>query len=176
MTEAENPYLSPAPVGKPARPSRHLFWPIFLTSLITIHVVSVVVMVVVATHDSSFAVEPDWYQKSLHYDQTAEQQRENGRLNWSVQLEVGQPLSGSNLRNVSCTILDGAGKPVEKATVDVVAFAHLRGSNRTSRVLLPKEGGGYGATLAFEDPGVWEFRLVITRGAETFTQIVKQEI
>ena len=73
-----------------------MFWPIFLTSLITIHVVSVVVMVIVATHDSSFAVEPDWYQKSLHYDQTAEQQRANSRLNWSVQLEVGQPLTGTN--------------------------------------------------------------------------------
>ena len=98
-----------------------MFWPIFLTSLITIHVVSVVVMVIVATHDSSFAVEPDWYQKSLHYDQTAEQHA-NSRLNWSVQLEVGQPLTGTNLHNVTCAVLDGSGNPVEKATIDVVAL------------------------------------------------------
>ena len=153
-----------------------MFWPIFLTSLISIHIVSVVVMVIVATHDSSFAVEPDWYQKGLHYEQTAQQQRENSRLSWSVQLDVGQPLTGTNRRNVTCTVLDRAGKPVENATVDLVAFAHLRASNRTSSVLLPQEGGEYGATLAFEDPGMWEFRLVITRGPETFTHIVKREI
>ena len=157
-------------------PSRHLFWPILLTSLISIHIVSVVVMVIVATHDSSFAIEPDWYQKGLHYEQTAQQQRENSRLGWSVQLDVGQPLTGTNRRNVTCTVLDRAGKPVENATVDLVAFAHLRASNRTSSVLLPHDGGEYGATMAFEDPGMWEFRLVITRGAETFTQIVKREI
>ena len=115
-----------------------MFWPIFLTSLISIHIVSVVVMVIVATHDSSFAVEPDWYQKGLHYEQTAQQQRANSRLGWSVQLEVGQPLTGTNQRNVTCTVLDRAGKPVENATVDLVAFAHLRASNRTSSVLLPQ--------------------------------------
>jgi nitrogen fixation protein FixH len=157
-------------------PSRHLFWPIFLSSLIGIHIVSVVVMVIVATRDRSFAIEPDWYQKGLHYDQTAQQQRENRRLGWSVKLDVGQALTGTNQRSVSCTVFDRAGKPVQNAAVDLVAFAHLRGSNRTSSILLPQGGGAYAASLAFDDPGVWEFRLVITRGAETFTQIVKREI
>src|SRR5208282_2725249 len=104
----------PAPSSLPSG-SRHLFWPIFLTSLISIHVVSVVVMVIVATHDRSFALEPDWYQKGLHYEQTIQQQRENSRLGWSVRLDVSQPLTGSNQRNVTCTILDPAGKAVEKA-------------------------------------------------------------
>jgi len=151
-------------------------WPILLTSLIGIHIVSVVVMVIIATHDRSFAIEPDWYQKGLHYEQTAQQQRENNRLSWSVKLDVGQPSSGSNRRSVTCMVLDRAGKSVEHATIDLVTFAHLRASNRKSSVLLPRDGGGYGASLAFEDPGVWEFRLVIARGGETFTQIVKREI
>ncbi len=165
--------MSPATVEKP---SRHLFWPIFLTSLIGIHIASVVVMVIVATHDRSFAIEPDWYQKGLHYEQTAQQQRENRRLGWSVKLDVSRPLTGTNQRSVSCTVFDQAGKPVENAKVDLVAFAHLRGSNRMSSVLLSRGGGAYVGTLGFDDPGTWEFRLVITRGAETFTQIVKREI
>ena len=120
------------------KPSRHLFWPILLTSLISIHIVSVVVMVIVATHDSSFAVEPDWYLKGLNYEQTVQQQRENSRLGWSVQLNVGRPLTGTNQRNVTCTVLDRAGKPVENATVDLVAFAHLQASNRTSACCCPR--------------------------------------
>ena len=133
-------------------------------------------MVIIATHDSSFAIEPDWYLKGLHYEQTAEQQRQNSRLGWTLRLDVGQPLSGTTRRDVTCTVLDRAGKPVEKAAVDLVAFAHLHANNRTSSVLLPRESGGYGAALVFDDPGIWEFRLVIKRGAETFTQIVKREI
>jgi nitrogen fixation protein FixH len=153
-----------------------LFWPIFLASLISIHIVSVVVMVTVATRDRSFAVEPDAYQKGLHYEQTAQQQRENVRLGWSVQLDVGRPLLGTNRRELSCKILDRTGQPVENAKVDLVAFAHLRASNRTSSVLLPRGAGQYGNTLACEDPGIWEFRLEITRGPETCTHIVKREI
>ncbi len=164
---------SPAPIEKP---SRHLLWPILLTSLISIHAISVVMMVIVATHDSSFALEPDWYLKGLNYEQTVQQQRQNSRLSWSVQLDVSQPLTGTNRRNVTCTVLDRTGKPVKNATVDLVAFAHLHANNLTRSVLLPHKGGEYGATLAFEDPGFWEFRLVITRGAETFTHVVKCEI
>lgn len=167
---------SPATVDKP---SRHLFWPILLTSLISIHVVSVVVMVIVATHDRSFAIEPDWYLKGLNYERTSRQQRDNTRLGWSVQLDVGEPLAGTHRRNVTCKVLDREGKPVENATVDLLAFAHLHASpaiDRPPNLLLPRKSGEYAATLNFEDPGMWEFRLVIKRGRETFTQIMKREI
>ncbi len=105
---------------------RHLFWPVFILSLIGIHIVSVVTMVVVATHDRSFAVEPDFYQKGLHYEQTLDQRRENARLGWTAKLEVGRPLSGSNVRNVVCRLSDRDEKPLDDAKIDMVAFAHLR--------------------------------------------------
>jgi nitrogen fixation protein FixH len=157
---------------------RHLFWPVLITSLICIHIVSVVTMVIVATHDRSFAIEPDYYQKGLHYEQTIEQQRENARLGWSVQLDLSRPLSGSNLRNVTCRIRDRNAKPLADAKVDLVAFAHLRADekHRYSCVLLPDAPGSYVGTLAFPDPGIWEFRLVVTRGKDTFTSVVKQEL
>jgi nitrogen fixation protein FixH len=159
-----------------SRPKRHLFWPVLITSLIGIHIVSVVTMVVVATHDRSFAIEPDFYQKGLHYDQTIQQQRENTRLGWSVKLEVSRPLSGTNMRNVACRLVDRDGKPLDGATVDLVAFAHVRASRRISCVLMSQDAGHYVGTMAFADPGIWEFRLAVTRGKEAFTHVVKQEI
>jgi nitrogen fixation protein FixH len=164
------------PQAAAMKPARHLFWPIFLVSLISIHILSVVVMVIIATHDKSFAIEPDWYQKGLHYEQTAQQQEANRQLAWSVRLAVGKSLAGSNQRSVTCKVLDRAGKPVENATVDLVAFAHLRASKPASTVLLPRAAGEYIATMSFDDPGMWEFRLVVQRGKETFTHIVKDEI
>ena len=158
-----------------AKPSRHLLWPVLIISLISLHVISCVTMALVATHDNSFAVEPDYYQKGLHYEQTIEQRRENARLGWSARLDVSNPLRGTNERNVSCTVRDREGRAVEKATVDLVAFAHLRAKKRTPLVLLPQEDGKYLATMPFDDPGRWEFRLMITRGKDTFTEVITRD-
>ncbi len=158
------------------RSKRHLFWPVLITSLICIHIVSVVTMVVVATRDRSFAVEPDFYVKGLNYDQTIQQRRDNALLGWSIKFGVSEPLTGTDLRNVTCRLFDRDGKPLEGAKIDLAAFAHLRGSNIESCVLLPHDAGQYVGTIVFADPGIWEFRLVATRGKETFTHIVKQEI
>jgi hypothetical protein len=175
MNDTISPPSSPTTVGK-SRPPRHLLWPILITSLIGTHVISCVTMVIVATHDRSFAVEPDWYQKGLHYEETLDQKRENTRLGWQIKIAKIAPLSGTNLRNVTCTIKDRADKPVEDATVDLVAFPHLRANRRISRVMLMQDKGEYLATLPCEDPGTWEFRFVVTRGKETFTGVLKQDI
>ena len=161
MSETENPYVSPATSGKPVA-RRYLFWPIFLTSLISIHIVSVVVMVIVATHDNSFAIEPDWYQKGLHYEQTAQQQRANSRLGWSVQVERRpatdrhEPAQRDLHRSRpwrqahgKCRRRSGGLRPSPCQQPQVECSAAARG--RTVR-----------GDLAFEDPGMWEFRLVIT--------------
>jgi nitrogen fixation protein FixH len=158
------------------RRKRHLFWPVLITSLISIHILSVVTMVIVATHDRSFAVEPDYYQKGLHFEQTIEQRRENARLGWTIKLDVGRPQSASNMRDVSCLLCDRDGKPLVDAKIDLVAFAHLRASRTVSRILLPEDEGQYIATVPFNDPGIWEFRLVVTRGKDTFTQVIKQSV
>jgi nitrogen fixation protein FixH len=147
-----------------------------ITGLIGIHIVSVVTMVIVATHDRSFAVEPDFYQKGLHYEQTLDQRRENSRLGWTAKVEVSRPLSGSNARSVVCRLSDRDGQPLNDAKIDMVAFAHLRASRAQSCVLFPQDSGRYVVSLAFDDPGIWEFRLVVTRGKDTFTQVIKQTV
>jgi len=158
------------------RPKRYLFWPVLLTGLIGTHIISVVTMVVVATHDRSFAVEPDFYQKGLHYEQALDQRRENARLGWSLRLEVGPPESGTYRRSVTCRLADRDGQPLPGAKIEVTAFAYLCASRIKSCVLLPQGGGEYTGELEFADPGKWEFRFVATRGAETYTSVVKQEI
>jgi nitrogen fixation protein FixH len=155
---------------------RHLFWPLLISGLIGFHILSVVTMVVVATHDRSFAVEPNFYQKGLHYEQTIDQRRENARLGWTIKLAVGPPESGTYQRNVTCRLTDREGKPLDGTKIDVIAFAHLCASKIKSCVLLPQDFGEYAGTLDFPDPGRWEFRFVVTRGKDTFTSVVKQEI
>jgi nitrogen fixation protein FixH len=149
--------------------SRSFFWPALICSLLVVHILSVCVMVYVATRDRSFAIEPDYYQKGLNWDKTANQQRENARLGWTVAIEIGEPAGVRGERTVTCKVTDKAGRPVEGAIVDLVAFAHARASERTAAVMVPQGQGAYQSSLRMLRRGLWEFRLVIARGRDTVT-------
>ncbi|MCH5373654.1 MAG: FixH family protein, partial [Planctomycetes bacterium] len=66
-------------------------------------------------------------------------------------------------------LCDKQGAPLDGAVIDVVAFAHARGSDRQSATLLPTGEGNYETTLRLARRGKWEFRLAVQRGPETFT-------
>jgi nitrogen fixation protein FixH len=119
--------------------------------------------------DGSFAVEPDYYQKALRWDEVAAQHRENARLGWTAAIDVGDDVSVFDERTLTCRLADAEGRPVEGAAVDLVAFPHARGSERASAVLAETESGVYAATLRFRRKGVWEFRLAVRRGPNVFT-------
>ena len=58
--------------------------------------------------------------------------------------------------------------------IDVLAFSHLRGNERTTVVLEAVAEGQIGRTLRFPRSGVWEFRLV-RRGSDVFTHTETRE-
>ena len=75
-----------------------------------------------------------------------------------------------------CTLADRTGQPLDGATVDAVAFSHARGSDRTAVTLLPAGSGRYEAPVRFTRAGVWEFRLAIQRGPDTFTYVEQRDV
>ncbi|MBI5627923.1 MAG: FixH family protein [Candidatus Rokubacteria bacterium] len=159
-----------------AASARNVFWPAFIVSLVAFHILASLVMVFLCTRDRSFSVEPDYYQKSLHWDDTALQQRENVRLGWAVAIEVGPALNVLGERKITCRVTAGSGEPIERAAVDLVAFSHARASERTALVLLPAGRGIYQATHRFARQGLWEFRIVIARDGETFTYTEQRQV
>lgn len=146
-----------------------LFWPGLVLALLGGQVLFTVVTVYLATMDNSFAVEPDYYQKALHWDGEIAQRRENARLGWTAALEVGDDVSVFDERTLTCRLADAEGRPVEGAAVDLVAFPHSRGSQRASAVLVEADAGAYVATLRFRRKGVWEFRIAARQGPNVFT-------
>jgi hypothetical protein len=60
--------------------------------------------------------------------------------------------------------------------MDLMAFPHARANQRAALTLLPAGDGAYETTLAVTRPGKWEFRLLVQRGPETFTQTVLRDI
>jgi nitrogen fixation protein FixH len=134
-----------------------------------IHVVVSLATVWVATTNPSYAVEDDYYQKALHWDQRRAQQRANDELGWSVTLAVSGPRTASDPASLELVLTDRDGRPVDGAAVSVEAFHNAR-ADRILRAPLGGSGGGrYSSNLAMRRPGVWEFRITATRGETTFT-------
>jgi nitrogen fixation protein FixH len=159
-----------------AKPRGSILWPWMIIALLGLHATLVVVTVVTATRDPSFAVEPNYYQKSLHWDATAQQARDNVRLGWTLNLEIKGVAGASGERTVACTLVDREGRPLDGAHIDLVAFAFARGRDRLSAVLTPQGDGVYEAAARVAVKGKWEFRFVVSRGPETFTCTLHREV
>jgi nitrogen fixation protein FixH len=115
--------------------------------------------------DPSFAVETDYYDKAVHWDASAAQQRRSAELGWRLRIAAGAS-DGFEL-----TLTDGLGLPIDGASVAVEAFHNARSADRIT--LAPKDSGGgvYRQTADFARPGLWEFRVIARRGEDTFTAV-----
>ena len=156
---------------------RHrVFWVGLILALLGGQIVLMGVMTLLAISDRSFAVEPDYYQKGLHWDATAAQRRENARLAWSAEIELGDDVSVLGERTVTCTLTDSAKEAIGGATIELIAFSHARASQRTAATLAAAGNGAYQTTLRLRHDGLWEFRLVARRGEETFTHTETRDV
>jgi len=134
------------------------------------------VMVYLATTNGTFAIEPDYYQKGLNWDATSAQLRDNARLSWLVEINVAEDVGTLGERTVTCTLTNKDGLPLDGAVIDIVAFPHVRGRERTSATLSAADGGRYQATLRFSRKGLWEFRGVVKRGPDTFAFTQQRDV
>lgn len=154
-----------------ARNSRRAsyLWPGIVVALLAGHVILMVVVVLIATSDPTFSVEPDYYDKALHWDDTATQRAANQRLGWVAAVDVGSDIGIRGERTVSCRLTNSAGDPLDGAQIELVAFPHARGAERATQTLEPAGDGRYAAQMRFQRKGTWEFRLRVERGPDTFT-------
>jgi nitrogen fixation protein FixH len=156
--------------------ARHgIFWVGFILLLLGGQVLLMLVMVYLATSDRSFAIEPDYYQKGLQWDDVMAQRRENERLGWAMRVRLADHVTVLDQRKVICEVTDDAGSPVEGAVVDLVAFPHARGNDRAYATLTDTGNGFYETDLRMLRGGLWEFRLVVqhTEGTFSHTELCK---
>jgi nitrogen fixation protein FixH len=162
------PETTPTPAPPRGFLSR-LLWPGIIFVMLGGQLLLMAFFLYLAVSDGSFAVEPDYYQKGLHWDATLAQRRENTRLGWSVAIEIKDAGDTPAVREVRCRLTDKSGTPLDGATVDLTAFPHARGNQRATVTLLPAGNGEYRRELPMNRTGTWEFRLVASRGPEVFT-------
>jgi len=144
-------------------------WPVLIIGALAIHALVSLAVVFVATSNPSYAVEEDYYQKALRWDDRRAQDRRNAELGWQVALDIRPPSSPGAMATLEMVITDRDLRSVEGATVSVEAFHNAR-ADRILRAPLDQAGDGvYAARLGMRRSGVWEFRITAVRGDTTFT-------
>lgn len=146
---------------------RGMQWPIGVAAVLALTVIGNVWVAVIASRDEAFAVEPDYYQKAVHFDDELALRAASARLGWRVvpRLQLGTPTRSGSL---TATVTDSSGAPVSGATVEVLAMHNARASRQLTVTLSESGDGAYAAPLDAQRPGEWELRFTVTRGSDIF--------
>lgn len=152
---------------------RGIGWPIGVVAILAATVGLNIYIYRVANDDPSFAIEPNYYQKAVHWDSTMDQMRANQTLGWHVAPTLGQftPQSGARLQ---VTVTDAAGAVIQGATVRVAAFFNARANDVIDETLV-RDSAGYAVTLPVKYAGVWELQFDVQHGGQRFTSTSRVE-
>ncbi len=144
-----------------------ILWPTVIASALALHVIGSLVMVYFATSNESYAVEPDYYQKALAWNDKRAQDHVNAQLGWHLEFKVAPAAPGQD-PTLLVELTGSDGSTVTGAAINVEAFANAR-RNDVLTATLTASAVGYEATLPMRRDGLWEFRFTVTRGEDLFT-------
>lgn len=154
--------------------SQATLWKLAPVGLLAVMVTGLGAMAAIATSDPSFALESDYYQKAVAYDQEIAQRSRNHELGWSLHAALGAATaSGSSPLDV--TLRDTAG-PLVGAHLQVTALHNANAAARLETRLDETTPGHYRGALPLRRGGIWELRFSVVRGGDRFTQVIRREI
>jgi nitrogen fixation protein FixH len=147
----------------------HILWPGIVVVLLCLSITMGAITVVAALRDPSFAVESDYYDKGLLWDEHTAQLDHNKALGWRASFEIGES-DTLNLRPLLVELHDREGAPIEGAIVNVSCFHHAAANTvETLTLLAGPLPGQYVAPARITREGIWSFSLVVTASGELFT-------
>jgi len=142
------------------------WWPWLIGALLVATAGGQAIMLYAATHDPTFAIEPDYYKKAVAWDTTMLHDRENARIGWRATGSM-TTASGSNAA-IRVVVTDSTGTPVTGAAVRALMIHNLDSAHPLT-VELRESGSAYAAEVAHPRRGLWEIRLDAVRGSTHFT-------
>ena len=166
---------APGPLRGPEASQRRrgLLWVWLPVALLSLSFLGAITTAAIAVSDPSFAVEPDYYQKALNWDEHQAALERSARLGWKATLRIGAGVVGSE---VVVELRDRSGGPVDGASVRLEAFHNARRAHVVAARMQPAGGGAYRAEMPLRRAGLWEFRLEARRSGDRFLHTARQDV
>lgn len=150
--------------------SRWAFVPIGLLAAMLLGLGS---MAAIAMDDPGFALERDYYQKAVRWNDVQAQAEQNSRLGYKLELTA---TTQSNESELELRLRNAEGAPLSGAHITAEAFAVARSANVRELSFHETAPGTYAATPGALRAGLWEIRCRVERNRERFTHTLRAEL
>lgn len=151
---------------------RPRLFPNIVFVFIGLNVTIVGITIYLAHSDPTFAVEPDYYQQALRWDDTARRREHSAALRWTASASLARGHDPADGR-LQVTLTGPSGEPLTDATLTAILFPSLHARDRQTPTLEPLAPGVYSAPVRVDTPGLWQCRLTATRAGELFTTTIE---
>jgi len=133
-------------------------------------------MAYLAIHDPHFALEPDYYDKAVHWDRSraAAQASAASGLGLSLARPLATAADGSV--EVEIRVVDRDKRLVSGARVELQAFPNAYAAQVQTSVLRESTPGVYVGRLEHGVLGLWELRFALTRDEVRFQEVLRQDV
>jgi nitrogen fixation protein FixH len=139
------------------------WWPFAIVGVFVANAGVMAWVMVTAHSDHSFAIEEDYYEKALHWDDSARRRDASAALGWQA-VGAFDPAPGT----LTVTVHDSADLPVDGASVIVRAFHRARRTDAVTLALAESAAGSYACPLQGPRPGWWSIWVDAARGEDRF--------
>jgi hypothetical protein len=132
-------------------------------------------MAYVAVNDPGFALEPNYYDKAVHWDRSQAEAAASREL--GLKLTVSKPLrvSESGKLELELAVTDKSGASYSGAQVKVEAFAIARASERHELALRELANGHYATEIDSKTLGLWELRISIDKDRDHYREVLRRD-
>lgn len=151
-------------------------WPMFVVVLLLLNMGLASVAVYYATTDKTFAVEPDYYRKAMRWDSHVAMRDASAKLGWSVAAQVEPASNVAGKPRLVLRVSDREGQPVTDVQWRATAFHQARAGDRIDLALANAGEGVYECEAAMARAGLWEVRLIASRGRDIFESVERVEV
>lgn len=138
-------------------------WPFVIVLMLLAHASIMIGTIVYVGSKRDTYVDPQYYAKSIDWDNQREMKEAAGNEGWRVDLRAAFVEDDPAQRRVQLSLLDEDNNPIEDAMVELVCYHPAEMSNRLEAVLLYDADGTYARTLPIERPGIWIAEVTIQR-------------
>lgn len=152
------------------------FWAWVPATLLGAMLLGLGTMAYVAIDDPSFALEPNYYDKAVHWDRSQAEAKDSQALGLRLSLLQPPEVSAQGEVQLLLEVRDRQDLPVQGAAVELEAFPNAFAA-RLHRISLQEASPGvYRARLSQGVSGLWELRFKITQGASRFRQVLRVDV
>jgi nitrogen fixation protein FixH len=129
----------------------------------------------IAVDDPGFALEPNYYDKAVHWDQRQAELRAGQALGLKLGLSP-LTLGAGDKVELELTVQDRHGSPLLGAEVRLDAFPNASASHVQQLLLREARPGVYTGELTRGVRGLWEMRVSVKQGAATYRESLRRDV